>query len=1403
MSKLIKGAGGGGKAGGGSARTPVESPDSLRSIQYARVLDLVAEGEIGGLVNGLKSIYLDDTPLQNPNGTFNFTGVSVFARNGTQSQSHIPAFAGSEAELPVSTQVTKAVPVTRSISNINNTAARVTLSIPQLTLQNLTNGDLGGTSVEIAIDVQNNGGGFVAQALRKLYQSSLLSITPSGAISAAVSTKYQVVVAWAGQNVKAPQTCTYQLQYRAVGSGTWLVSQSHTFQGGAFSTGGLADYALGSVTANYPSGSKTFDLTLAENDYEFRVVKTSGSVQNPPAFFNVPAAPSVGLAYGGSVSIIGGSVYAPAYTDVITGKTSSRYQRSYRIELPEGGPWDIRVRRITDDSVASNLQNDTYFDSITEIIDAKLTYPNSALVGLSIDAKQFNSIPTRGYEIYGLLIKVPSNYDPLTRAYTGTWDGTFTTAWSDNPAWVFYDMVTNARYGLGEFVSEDQVDKWGLYTIAQYCDVMVEDGFGGIEPRFTCNLYLQTREEAYRVVANLASIFRAVTFWGGGEVRVSQDAPQDVEQLFTKANVIEGQFSYSGSSGSVRHSVVLVSWNDPQDAYRQKIEYVDDDVAIARYGVIQTEIVALGCTSRGQAARVGRWLIYSEQNETETVTFRAGMDSVYVSAGSVITTQDPNRAGLRMGGRILPNSMILSTIDMAAYDSKSLSISAQETGPTGIWFSTDGLKMYVMGTSGDDVNQYALTTAWDVTTATYVTNKTLGAVDATPSGLYISDDGLKAYVCGTTTDAVYQYTLSTAWDISTLTYSTKFISIAAKEINSSGIFFKPDGSTMYITGNTSDAVHAYNLSIAWDVTTAVFANTFSVAAQETAPQDLFFSPDGLKMFLMGSTGDDINQYNLGTAWDIATAVYAAVFSVAAQDITPTGVFFRQDLLRFFMVGSTSDTVYQYSLPVTIYVDAPVIIESGKTYALNAVMPDKTLEAAVVINSPGSTSSLLLAEAFTQKPVDYAIWVLSNEDLAPEQWRVVSISEVEKTQFEITALAYRSDKYDAIEQDLILEPLPTSIINTGPPDSPNNLTVNESLYLAGLSVVGVAASVSWNNVDGAASYVLAYQLENQNPVTLDNITNTTVDIKPIAEGNYTFTVFAVNSLGRKSQSNSISVIIYGKKTPPVNVTDFSIIKTSGIAIGSWLLHPELDVQVGGMIVVRHSPLLTGATWQDGVILDSFSGNSVNGVLPLLTGTYMAKALDSSGNWSPDEISFVATEGLVTGFTTVATITESPDFSGSKTYTASFDGVLQLASVETITSMPGLISTWPKLSSLGGVSTAGSYIFEETMDLTTVATRRFESTISALSFDTQDLISFRGLVSEWGGVSGDVINDCDATLYISTTNDNPAGVPTWGDYTPFFVGDFTCRAARFKMDLISGVVTHNIKISQLVVKAKIPA
>lgn len=518
MSELIVrgagGGGGGGKGGGGSTHVPTEAPNTLRSRAYARVIDVVSEGEIDGLVDGLKSIYLDDTPIANADGSMNFSGVSVAWRNGLPTQSYVPGFAAVENEIAVATEVKASAPVVRAISNQNLSAVRVTVSVPQLSYQNPQNGDLSGTSVEIAIDVNNAGGG-------------------------------------------------------------WLEVKR----------------------------------------------------------------------------------------DTISGKTMSRYQRSYRIDLPQPGPWQVRVRRITGDSTQANLQDKTWWDSYTEIIDAKLRYPHSALVAIQIDAAQLQRIPRRGYDIKGLRVRVPVNYDPATRAYSGVWNGQFKIAWTDNPAWCFYDLLTNERYGLGQYLDASQIDKWALYEIARYCDELVPDGFGGMEPRFTCNLYLQTRQEAYTVIQQIAAIFRGMAWWATGTLTCSQDAPAGPVALFTAANVVDGLITYSGSSARQRHTVALVTWNDPADMYRQKVEYVEDEEGIARFGVRETEIVAMGCTSRGQAHRVGRWLLYTERMETETVTFRAGLEGALVWPGAVIAVQDAARAGVRFGGRVMAATDSQITLD--------------------------------------------------------------------------------------------------------------------------------------------------------------------------------------------------------------------------------------------------------------------------------------------------------------------------------------------------------------------------------------------------------------------------------------------------------------------------------------------------------------------------------------------------------------------------------------------------------------------------------------------------------------------------------------------------------------------------------------------------------------------
>jgi predicted phage tail protein len=525
------GGGGGGKGGGGrgSARVAVEDPDTLQSIQYAKVIDLISEGPIWGpatasapsgkssMVNDpaiLRSIYLNDVPIANADGSTNFTGIEVVARYGTLDQAPIPEFNEVSNEVSVGVRVRADLPAVRLLSSQNLDAVRVTINVPALTYQDMSTGDMHGSSVQIAIDLNINNGGWQQQVL-----------------------------------------------------------------------------------------------------------------------------------------------------DTISGKCTSPYKRAYRIALSGAGPWQVRVRRITADATASNVQNQTWWDSYAEVIEQKFRYPLSAVVGLKVDARQFSNIPTRAFDIKGLLIRVPSNYTPETRAYAGLWDGTFKTVWSDNPAWVFYDMLTESRYGVGDSIDASLIDKWSLYDIARYCDERVPDGFGGTEPRFTCNLYLQTQEDAWKVLANLASIFRGMMFWAGGQVTPRADRPGDIVAVFTDANVIEGLFQYEGSSRQTRYNVALVTWNDPADGYRPKVEYVEDADSIAECGVLDTQVVAFGCASRGQAHRVGKWLIYTSLLETEMVGFSTGLEGNAVAPGDLIQIADAARAGARIGGRVVAATTTAITLD--------------------------------------------------------------------------------------------------------------------------------------------------------------------------------------------------------------------------------------------------------------------------------------------------------------------------------------------------------------------------------------------------------------------------------------------------------------------------------------------------------------------------------------------------------------------------------------------------------------------------------------------------------------------------------------------------------------------------------------------------------------------
>ncbi len=363
-----------------------------------------------------------------------------------------------------------------------------------------------------------------------------------------------------------------------------------------------------------------------------------------------------------------GGTWQTVLNTSVTGKTTSGYERSHRIDLPQAGStWTIRLRKITSDANSAKIGDTMMLQSFTEVIDAKLRYPNTALLYIEFDSSQFNgSIPQISCEPRGRVIRVPDTYDPDTRTYSGTWTGTFKWVWTDNPAWIFYDLVVSDRFGLGDRLTTANIDKWTLYQVAQYCDQMVPDGKGGsgTEPRYTCNVYIQERNDAYTVLRDFAAIFRGMTYWGDDQIVALADMPRDVDFTYTHANVIDGRFTYSSSTTKNRYTNALVSWSDPDNAYSDAMEPVFEQALVARYGFNQLEITAIGCTRQSEANRKGRWGILTN-NKDRVVTFNVGEDGNIPQPGYVIAIADRNLSGRDLGGRISAVNGRVLTLDRA------------------------------------------------------------------------------------------------------------------------------------------------------------------------------------------------------------------------------------------------------------------------------------------------------------------------------------------------------------------------------------------------------------------------------------------------------------------------------------------------------------------------------------------------------------------------------------------------------------------------------------------------------------------------------------------------------------------------------------------------------------------
>jgi predicted phage tail protein len=998
----IVGSGGGrrSKGGGGQANTPTEADDSLQSVQYASVLDLLCEGEIEGIEGGARGVYLDNTPIQSTNGADNFTGYTLLTRTGTQGQAYIPNTGGIESEKGVNVEATSTVSVTRTVSDIDVDRLRVTIQLPALQIIE-DDGDIVGNNVRIQIQLQYNGGG-----------------------------------------------------------------------------------------------------------------------------------------------------YFVAVDDTINGKTTNSYQRDYILGI--GGatfPVDVRLVRISPDSGSARNQNRTFFFSYTEIVDEKLRYPNSALSFLRFDSRQFSSIPSRKYLVRGIKVQLPSNATVDTGTYlgrvtySGVWDGSFGAAqWCADPAWCLWDLLTNTRYGAG--IPASNLDRYDFYSISQYCNGLVNNGKGGLEPRFQCNLLLNSRDEVYNVIQEFTALFRGIAYYGAGTLVVNQDRPLDPQYVITAANVIDGIFNYSGTSQKARASTATVGYQTYESLGEVEFEYVEDVEALAKYGIINRDVRLLGCYSQGQAQRAGKWTLLSEQNLTETITFAVSLDSgILLRPGMVVSIADPMKAGSRRGGRISSATTTAVTIDSA----EDLSVTV-----------ANGATLTVM----------------------------------MPTGL----------------------------------------------------------------------VETRNIS-----------------------------------------------------------------SIAGRVVTVTA-------------------------------------------------------------------------AFSEAPNSESVWVIDTSDLQLQTFRVISVAESDPGVYGVTALAYNSSIYNAIENDV--EIIPRDITNlSATPDPVTDLAGTEHLYLDGNNVL-TAFDLSWIAPKNVSNFRVQYRLNNSNWTTIET-TSLSTRINNLVAGSLQIQAQSINNIGKASPVTAATFTIAGKTALPADVQNLTIETiTANSARLRWDPTVDLDVAVGGTVSIRHSSVSDGtANWSDAIdLISAKAGSSTEAIVPLVEGEIFVKFEDDGGRQSANATSVLVDFPDALGYFPVQARREdqdSPPFQGQKTdvfYSVDLDA-LTLDGDAALDPMMDFDAI-TNIDYLGNILESGTYFFTNPLDLGypyAVDLKRYFVTRSFYPNTAVDALLEE--LDYWTDFDGVAVDQVNAKLYMRSTNDNPAGTPTWSDWQEFVNGTFIGRGFEFKAELLSFNFSQNILVDEL--------
>lgn len=1112
MSLITGFGGGGGKSGGGGAGgSASEDPNTLRSTQYATVLDALSEGPIFGLVNGAQSVFFDKVPLQNADGTYNFNNASFGYTTGdiASNQHASSALTGDasyvESTTSVGVQVWQATPIVRTVTQANVDHIRVTISTPALTNTDTSNGHVSGNTAWFSVSIQSNGGGYV-----------------------------QVIA------------------------------------------------------------------------------------------------------------------------DSFSGKTTSKYARDYLIPVSGTGPWDIKVTRSSADDSNTFSQSQIWFDEFTAIISTKMEYRHTAIAGISIDAQQFSSIPTRAYDVKGMIINIPSNYDPIYRNYVGTWDGTFKLAWSDNPAWIFYDSLTNSRYGLGQYINESLDDIWQLYMIAQYCDQLVPDGMGGMEPRFTCNLYLNTQQDAYKLIQDLASVFRAIVYWAGGAISVVQDAPSDPIQIFSPSNVIDGAFSYQGASTKAMHTVCLVTYQDPNNWYQSNVEYVQDDADVAKYGVIKTSITAIGCTSRGQAHRLGKWLLYSERLESETVTFRAGMDAVYCYPGAIIQTTDPIRAGGRMGGRVVATSADLLTVTLdAPYEY------VNGTSPTFTAMLSDGT-IYtgnIASSSGNDIVLTRAISGVPVPNAMYLISQN----NLEPElwrVISISEvaDGNQIEISGVSHNPSKYGYIEDGYNLVTPTISSiNAIPNAPTNINIL--------SSWYVI---SVGVAGINLTASWTGSATYFNVTYSV-----------------------NNGQSVTLTQNQTSIDIQNANVGDFYTFSVQAVSAIGIASPTTSIKYTVAAPPP----VYPADVTQFIASPVI--NGVQLSWRDISDPMLYDYEIRVGSDWNTGTSLgyfNGTTTTLPPLtasNYDWFIKARNDLLNESVNADSASLLSTAPFSLTLKAgvsganyvlswnapssmFAIDHYSIATGSNALNLTEFSQAKITQYQSQVNWVGNETFWVAAVDVAGnispytsaqititspsapkVTAQVLDNNVElywtvpNASLPITTYQIYKGNTFATASLigskTGGFTTINEVYAGTYTYWVVAVDSAGNAGAAGYLTTVV---SAPPNYVLHSDIYSTFNGTL--------VDGAVGANGITL--PIDTASTWAQHFQTEGWhtlqdqinAGFSIYGEPTVSSGSY-TEVIDYGATLAAVNVTVTPTVNIVAGSPTYQVMISSSNASANGPWT----------------------------------------------------------------------------------------------------------------------------------------------------------